>query len=80
MFLQEETEKGDDEDDDEDSEEDSNNEVLAVFRSDSEDEHSHDKEDESDDMNAPQVYQGSAVTSRSGRQCRPCRRYQDFLA
>ena len=79
---QEETEKGDGEDDDEDSEDDdSEDEILAVFGSDSKDEDSNEEsEDESDDMNVPQVYQGSAVTSLSGRQCRPSSRYQDFLA
>ena len=83
---QHETEKGDDEDDEddeEDSEDDgSDDDILAVYGSDSEDEDSHEEsgKDESDDMNVPQVYQGSAVTSRSGRQCRPSSRYQDFLA
>ena len=42
--------------------------MVAVIESDSGNEDSHiGSEDESDEMHAPQIYQGSVVTSRSGR-------------
>ena len=60
------TEDGEVSEDSEDG--DGEDEIIAVIESDSEDEDSHtEREDESDEMQAPQIYQGSVVTSRSGR-------------
>ena len=62
---EEETEDGEESVDSE--HDDGEGEIVAVIESDSGNEDSHiGSEDESDEMHAPQIYQGSVVTSRSG--------------